>query len=196
MTGTRHSIVKHLFFSLLLLLGLAGCGINEFEWFPPPPENVTISTSALPNGTVNTAYSQVLTPFGGKAPYLWSITSGTLPAGLSLTVAGVISGTPTTAGTSNFTIQVTDGSNPATTATRDFTIQIFAAVTPIVVTPGQTITLVSGQSVRVPAGTIISLNGEIVTVSGSNNTFNIFAGATISVPIAATGPADNTVIAR
>ncbi len=68
----------------------------------------TISTTTLPAATVGVAYSQALTATGGTPPYTWSRVSGTLPAGLTLSAGGVISGTPTTQGTSTFTVRVTD----------------------------------------------------------------------------------------
>ena len=77
----------------------------------------SITTTSLPGGNVGTAYSQTLTASGGTTPYTWSIASGSLPAGLSLSTAGVITGTPTTTGTSTFTAQVQDaGSNTVTQA--------------------------------------------------------------------------------
>jgi Bacterial Ig-like domain len=70
----------------------------------------TITTpSPLTAGTVGTAYSQTFAATGGTPPYSWLVTVGTPPAGLTLSAAGVLSGTPTTAGTSNFTVQVTGG---------------------------------------------------------------------------------------
>jgi hypothetical protein len=69
---------------------------------------IFISTSSLPGATVGSPYSATLTAGGGNGPYMWSITSGALPPGLSLSSSGVISGTPTTTGTYNFTIQVVD----------------------------------------------------------------------------------------
>ncbi len=70
----------------------------------------TITTASLPSGTQNTSYpNTTLTASGGTTPYSWSVISGTLPAGLSLAAStGVISGTPTGSGTSNFTVQVKD----------------------------------------------------------------------------------------
>jgi gliding motility-associated-like protein len=69
---------------------------------------ITLNQTTLPDGTYNTAYSQTLTvASGGQTPYTYSVTSGTLPTGLSLSTAGVISGTPTAAGTFNFTVSVT-----------------------------------------------------------------------------------------
>jgi len=75
-----------------------------------------ISTSSpLPNGTVGTAYSQTLAATGGTQPYTWSISGGALPAGLLLSPAtGAISGTPNTAGTANFTVQVADSASGKT----------------------------------------------------------------------------------
>jgi len=73
-------------------------------------EPLTITTTSLPDGFAGTEYSQTLTATGGKGTYTWSITSGRLPDGLILNSStGVISGTPNTAGTFNFTVKVTDG---------------------------------------------------------------------------------------
>ena len=82
---------------------------------------LSISTSSLPNGTMGTAYSQTLTATGGTSPYNWSINSGSLPAGLSLSSSGVISGTPTAAGgPTSVTFKVTDANN--LTATQSLSI--------------------------------------------------------------------------
>jgi hypothetical protein len=68
---------------------------------------------------------------------------------------------------------------------------------PTQLAPGQSITLVSGQSIKVPSGTTVQLpnSGGSVTLNGDNNTVNTAAGAVVSVPTSATGPADNTVVA-
>src|SRR6516164_7764859 len=71
----------------------------------------SITTSSLPNGTVGTAYSQALAASGGTGGYVWSVSAGALPTGLSLSTGGTISGTPTAAGTANFTATVTDSSH-------------------------------------------------------------------------------------
>lgn len=71
----------------------------------------SITTTSLANGTVGTAYSASLAATGGAGTLTWSLASGSsLPAGLSLSNAGAISGTPTTAGTTKFTVKVTDAS--------------------------------------------------------------------------------------
>ncbi|MBN8826022.1 MAG: DUF11 domain-containing protein [Spirosoma sp.] len=66
-----------------------------------------ITTASLPNGQVGTPYSQTLTATGGTAPYTYSVV-GSLPASLTLSASGVISGTPTSSGTASFTIKVSD----------------------------------------------------------------------------------------
>ncbi|WP_348263886.1 putative Ig domain-containing protein [Telmatobacter sp. DSM 110680] len=84
------------------------------------PETIVINPAALtlnstlPDGTVGVVYSATIGANGGTTPYSCSITTGTLPAGLSLTGC-VISGTPTAVGTSNLTVTVTDASNPTKT---------------------------------------------------------------------------------
>jgi hypothetical protein len=87
-----------------------------------------ISTVALPAGAVNTAYNQTLAAAGGTSPYNWSVSAGTLPAGLSLSATGVLDGMPTAAGTSTFTVRVA-GANSAS-STKDFSVTINAAATP------------------------------------------------------------------
>jgi hypothetical protein len=79
-----------------------------------------ITTSSLPGGTVGMAYNQTLAASGG-APITWSRDSGSLPGGLSLSSSGVISGTPTTAGTFNFTVKAT---NSAGSVTKELSINI------------------------------------------------------------------------
>jgi subtilisin family serine protease len=69
----------------------------------------TVTTATLPGGQVGVAYSQTLEATGGTPPYAWSLDSGSLPAGLGLdSVTGAIAGTPTSAGTASFTVEVTD----------------------------------------------------------------------------------------
>jgi len=74
---------------------------------------LTITTTTLPSGVVGTDYNGTVGVSGGTSPYAWSVTVGTLPAGLSLnTSTGVISGMPTTTATSSFTVTVTDSTTP------------------------------------------------------------------------------------
>lgn len=71
--------------------------------------SVSITTTSLPNGTVNTAYSAAIDASGGCTPYSWALTSGQLPAGVAMKPSGTtlsLTGDPTTAATFSFTISV------------------------------------------------------------------------------------------
>ena len=79
--------------------------------------SIAVATLSLPTGQVSQAYSATLAAFGGTGSLTWKVSSGTLPAGLSLAPStGVISGTPTAASTGSVTFQVTDASNNTATA--------------------------------------------------------------------------------
>jgi hypothetical protein len=87
------------------------------------PAALTITTTSLASGTQNTAYSATLAASGGTTPYTWSISSGSLPAGLTLNSStGAITGTPTGTGTSNFTAQVSDANSQTATKALSITI--------------------------------------------------------------------------
>jgi hypothetical protein len=87
---------------------------------------ITIGPATLPNGTGGVAFNQTLAGSGGTAPYSFSVTAGALPTGLTLTPAGVLSGTPTTPGTFTFTIRGTDTTGAF--VDQAFTLVIAAAV--------------------------------------------------------------------
>ena len=95
------------------------------------PSAFAISTAGLPNGSVGTPYHQILTVSGGTVPLTWGLSSGALPAGLSLNAkTGEITGAPvaTSAGTSfTFTVAVTDSSTAPLTAQKQFTLTPFTA---------------------------------------------------------------------
>uniref|UniRef100_Q02BT6 Ig family protein n=1 Tax=Solibacter usitatus (strain Ellin6076) TaxID=234267 RepID=Q02BT6_SOLUE len=87
------------------------------------PADLTITTSSLPDATVNSAYAATLAAAGGIKPYTWSVTG--LPEGLSATAAGAISGTPTAAG--KFTVSVSVKDAAGTSAGQRFTLTIAPA---------------------------------------------------------------------
>ncbi len=92
----------------------------------PPPFHIT--TTSLPSGATAAGYSALLQAQGGIPPYTWSLVSGQLPAGLSLSSqsnnTGLISGNPILAGTSTFTVQVTDSDSVDTPQTATFPITV------------------------------------------------------------------------
>jgi Ice-binding-like/Putative Ig domain len=75
---------------------------------PPVCPAITLTPAAPPNGTVGIAYSQTIAGSGGTAPYTFTLMTGTLPAGITLTPAGLLAGTPTTSGSASFTLRGTD----------------------------------------------------------------------------------------
>jgi hypothetical protein len=97
----------------------------------PPP--LSITTPSLSTGTVASGYTASLQATGGNAPYTWTLTQGQLPSGLTLSTlsnsTGSISGIPVLAGTSTFTVQVTDSEVVPMTKTATFSIVINAGTT-------------------------------------------------------------------
>ncbi len=109
------------------------CGLVFSQWMmgcggggsTPPPTPITITTTTLSQGTTNTAYNSTLAATGGSGTFTWSLASGSnLPAGLTLSAAGVISGTPTTAGLGNFTVNVQDSETAPQTASAPLKLAI------------------------------------------------------------------------
>ena len=111
-------------FALLLtlaLVSLSGCGGSDAVG--PTTSAPSVTTSLPPDGRVGVSYSQTLAARGGDGSYSWTITSGALPVGLSLSAAGTISGTPTAAAAATFTVQV---SSAGLTGTASLTITVAA----------------------------------------------------------------------
>jgi hypothetical protein len=120
---------------------------------------------------VNTAYAAVtLAATGGVTPYTWSISSGSLPAGLSLNSStGTISGTPTTAGLSSFTIQVADSESTPQKATLAASIASTSGTLAITTT-------------SLPAGTDGSAYSQTLAASGGVPPFTWSAGTSPALP--------------
>jgi hypothetical protein len=128
---------------------------------PGPP---TITTTSLPDGAVGTAYSQTIQATGGLTPFAWLVSSGTLPAGLTLgsstTRAVTLSGTPTTVQSNvQFTVQVSDGASQ--TATQNYTVNI--AAQPIVVTISNKISTIQAGGAPVTLNAVVQGDTQGVT---------------------------------
>ncbi len=87
---------------------------------------ISLSPASLANAPLGVAYSQTVSASGGLAPYAMSLSSGSLPAGLTLSGSGLISGNPTSSGTSAFTVRATDANGCF--ADRPYTITVAPAV--------------------------------------------------------------------
>ncbi|HTV50533.1 MAG TPA: putative Ig domain-containing protein, partial [Steroidobacteraceae bacterium] len=142
-----------------------------------------MSTSALPGGVVGQAYSTTLSATGGKTPYTWTVTSGTLPNGLTLgSTTGTISGTPTATASAPVTFKVQDSSSPQQSTTVTLTL---AVVSPVGITTSSLPSALVGQAYSVTlaasggttpyswslsSGTLpsgLSLNGATGAISGT-----------------------------
>jgi len=88
---------------------------------PVPP--VITTTSPLPAATAGATYSQTLAAMSGVTPYSWSLVTGNLPAGLSFSGAGVLSGIPTTAATFNFRVRATGANSLSAEKDLSLTVQ-------------------------------------------------------------------------
>ncbi len=121
-------------YNFSLLVGDAsGAAIYQTYTLPVDPAIMT-SPATLPAATVNSAYSQTLTATGGTGSgYTFAITAGTLPAGLTLTPAGVLSGTipaGTVATDAAITLTTTDSSGTAVSQTLTLDVNPAIAITP------------------------------------------------------------------
>jgi hypothetical protein len=94
----------------------------------PPKATIAISPASLPDGMVGAAYSQALTASGGTAPYMYGVSAGVLPPGLDLSSDGALTGTPTTAGASSFTVTATDAES--NTGSQAYTLTVDSAPAP------------------------------------------------------------------
>lgn len=124
---------------LIIATALALYGCNDTNTAPPPaagPGALTIATGSLPSGSLNIPYNATLAPSGGNPPYSWSLFSGSLPNGLTLSSSGNISGTPTTIQTTSPTFRLQDSTTPTPQAvTKQLPMTITAVSQPAITTP-------------------------------------------------------------
>jgi hypothetical protein len=151
----------------------------------PPPLTIT-TTSPLPSGTVTQSYNFTLTASGGTGADTWDLSSGTLPAGLNLSPAGVISGTPTATGTSSPTFRVKDSGNPQQTATKQLSITINNPAPPNITTtslPDGTFNVSYNQTLQLSGGTppfVWSFNGQLPPGVNLNTSTGVISGTPTS----------------
>ncbi len=124
-----------------------------------PP--IVTTTNRLPSGTVGVSYNVALAASGGMTPYAWSLFSGSLPAGLSLSGAGVIGGSPSVATNASFTVQV--AGNDGQSSTSNFSLTINPTLPPVT-------NIISGVTTNYGGAYMVGTNGPysvlIVTNAG------------------------------
>ncbi|MGD0270756.1 MAG: putative Ig domain-containing protein [Candidatus Sulfotelmatobacter sp.] len=150
----------------------------------PPP--VSITTTSLLTATAGTAYSSTLSATGGKLPYTWTLSSGSLPSGITVQSAGSISGTTSQTGSFTATIEVTDSSSPKLTSSKSLTLTVNAAVA-ITITP-TTASVASGASTAFTA-LVSNTSNVAVTWSaspGTVSTSGLYQAPTVTSDTAAT----------
>ena len=138
------------------------------------PAVPSISTTTLAPGTVGQAYTGSIAASGGTPPYSWTASAGTFPQGLALGANGAISGTPTTAGSFDFTVRVTDAADQS--ATRQLRIVINAAISPLSITT----TAVSIATVGAEYNQTLSATGGRPPYAWSVGSGSLPAGLTLS----------------
>ena len=114
---------------------------------------MSVSSIKLRNDPIDKVYSAKLTTSGGKPTFTWSVVSGALPAGIRLSAAGHLTGTPTVAGTSHFIVQVSDSAKVTHFASAALSI----TVTPMAIT---TTALASGKVKKAFAATLTVSGGK------------------------------------
>jgi hypothetical protein len=114
--------------------------------------SITMTPASLPNGTVGTYYVQVIAASGGTSPYTYALTSGSLPAGLSLSTTGSIHGVPTTPQAVTFDVTATD--SKACSGTKSYLMAICGS---IMISPGS-----------LPSGTVGDAYSEQISADGGN----------------------------
>ena len=162
---------------LSVLYALAGCGGSSSS--STSSDALAITTTSLPSGQVGTAYSTTLAATGGKTPYTWSLTSGTLPTGLALNPStGAITGSPTaTASATALTFTVADSESPAQTKSVNLALTISSsAASPLAIA---TSSLPSGQ-VGTPFSTALVATGGTAPYAWSITSGTLPAGLALN----------------
>jgi large repetitive protein len=168
-----------------------GSAVGSFSISILTPPLTLSAPSPLASGMATVGYPvQTISVSGGVAPYTFAVTTGSLPAGLTLSATGGISGTPTTAGTSSFTVTATDSSTPASTGTVSLSITVRPFSADLILSSGSvsfllasgTTVLPAAQSVQVASTDVTQTIGYTVVVSPASATWLGVSPAAGSTP--------------
>src|SRR3974390_728310 len=125
--------------------------------------SVSITTTSLPAGTVNMAYSQQLAATGGSGSYAWTLT--TPVTGFTLSTSGLLSGTVTSAGTLTFQLKATDAGNASNSATATLSLTVNTTVLPVSIT-----------TTSLPAGTVNMAYSQQLAATGGSGSYTWILG--------------------
>lgn len=102
-----------------------------------PAASLTVTTTSLADAVANEAYAQTLAASGGVVPYTWDLEaqSSPLPDGFYLSGSGHLTGTPTTAGSYSFSVEVVDSDVVPSSATASLTLSVLSAGPLSITTP-------------------------------------------------------------
>ena len=160
-----------------------------------------LSLGNIPRAVLNTAYSFQFTGYGGSGSYLWTV-GASLPPGLTLSSSGLLSGTPTSAGTFNFSVNIADAAGGASIGRGENLVVSPFAITDTQVLPEATAGTAynhqfsapacgAGCTWTAPSGGLPS--GFTLTSSGLlSGTFSPAGGAEFSFYIQASGAGNTT----
>jgi hypothetical protein len=135
--------------------GKGGASTTLDDWSGGNISTPIITTETLLEAVVGYSYSTTLVVARGVGPFAWSVASGPLPAGLALSSAGVLSGTPTTAGTVSFTVRTVDSEGTAS-ADKTLALTTLASIPPLSVA---TATLAEGRTAIAYTHTLVATGG-------------------------------------
>lgn len=146
-----------------------------------PGAQTFVTTSPLPNASSCAHYTTTLVSTGGQAPYTYTITSGALPRPLTMSSAGVISGSAFHDGSYSFTVQSTDSFSPAHTASRTFVLNVLPCA-------GTVQPLVLSTSSVIPGTTTCSATSLQLTATGgiAPYTFAVAGGSSLPAGVTLT----------
>jgi hypothetical protein len=143
------------------------------------PLPLSVATTLLPEGLTGTPYSAPLRANGGVGPFTWVITSGILPAGISLnSETGIISGLPTAISSANFSVQVTDSESPAAAASAPLSLAIGSSTSNSLLLNGNYVFLFDGYDSKGAyiMGGNLSADGQGNILTNGSEDINSTAG--------------------
>jgi hypothetical protein len=149
---------------------------------------IAVSPTALPNAVAGSAYNNSLAASGGSAPYSFTVVSGSLPSGLTLSNTGVLAGTPANGGSYAFTVKATDASGCS--GATNVTLNVIASAN----CPSPASLIAPAADAALPAGAI-AFSWTAVTNASAYRLFVGLNGATPTTVATSTSPSVSLTLA-